>query len=99
MDVSLKDFEQQDKRSPLLHERCIRIIDNEKQSIKQVLLDKNRSDSSHNQNLQELATVIYNVRLLNRNCNEKFTLNEWFFTKTKKDQGSLEVFKAATKFW
>ena len=44
-----------------LHERCLRIIYNEKQSSFKMLLEKDSSVSIHDRNIQCLATEMYKV--------------------------------------
>ena len=44
-----------------LHERCLRIIYNDKQSSFKMLLEKNSSASIHDENIQCLATGMYKV--------------------------------------
>ena len=44
-----------------LHERCLRVIYNDKKSTFQKLLDKDKSVSIYNRNLQVLATEMYKV--------------------------------------
>ena len=44
-----------------LHERCLSVIYNDKKSLFQKLLDKDKSVLIHNRNLQVLATEMYKV--------------------------------------
>ena len=46
----------------MLHERCLRIIDSDKQSSFEELLEKDGSVSIHQRNLQVLVTEMYKVR-------------------------------------
>ena len=45
-----------------LHERCLRIIYSDKQSLFKTLLEKDGSVSVHNRNLQILATEMYKTK-------------------------------------
>ena len=54
-----------------LHERCFRVTYNDKKSTFQKLLDKDKSVSIQNQNLQVRATEMYNVA--KRLCPKIFT--------------------------
>ena len=45
-----------------LHERCLRIMYSDKQSLFETLLEKDDSVSVHNQNLQILATEMYKIK-------------------------------------
>ena len=49
------------KKINTLHERCLPIICNDKQSTFQKLLDKDKSVSIHNRNAQTLATEMFKV--------------------------------------
>ena len=49
------------KRINRLHERCLRIIYNDKHSSFQCLLDRDKSVSIHTRNLQILATEMFKV--------------------------------------
>ena len=44
-----------------LHERCLRITENDKQSSFKMLLEKDSSASIHDRNIQCLATEMYKV--------------------------------------
>ena len=44
-----------------LHERCLRVIYNDKKSTSQKLLENDKAVSIHNRNLQVLAKEIYKV--------------------------------------
>ena len=44
-----------------LHERCLRIIYNDKQSFFKMLLEKDNSASIHDRNIQYLASEMYKV--------------------------------------
>ena len=50
-----------DRKINRLHERCLRIIYNDKQSSFKMLLEKDSSVSIHYRNIQCLATEMYNV--------------------------------------
>ena len=45
----------------MLHEECLRIIYNNKQSLFKMYLEKDSSVSIHDRNIQCLATEMYNV--------------------------------------
>ena len=45
-----------------LHERCLRIIHSDKQSLFEMLLENDGSASLHNRNLQILATEMYKIK-------------------------------------
>ena len=59
MDVPYRTYNNKINR---LHERCLRLIYNNKQSSFEIYWKKDNSDSIHHKNLQALATEMFNVR-------------------------------------
>ena len=67
-----------------LHERCLRVIYNYKKATFQTLLEKNKSISIHNRNLQVLATEMYKVT-------KEFSPNVFANTFTPRNQPNYNV--------
>ena len=59
--IWIYDSRENDRKINRLHERCLRIIYNDKQSSFNELLEKDGSVSIHERNLQVLASEIYKI--------------------------------------
>ena len=94
-----------------LHERCLRIIYNDKQSSFKMLLEKDSSVSIHDKNIQCLATEMYKVSnglsppivsniFTHKNCHPyNLRLNSQFSRPLVRSVPNVSVFKNRIKKW